>query len=63
MDILSKCYEFTAAREAIAGGYYPYFIPLEDTEGTEVVIDGHRLVMIGSNNYLGLTTDPRVRKA
>jgi len=63
VDILSKCYEFTAAREAIAGGYYPYFIPLEDTEGTEVVIDGHRLVMIGSNNYLGLTTDPRVRKA
>lgn len=63
MDILSKCYEFTAAREAIAGGYYPYFIPLEDTEGTEVVIDGHRLVMIGSNNYLGLTTDPRVRQA
>lgn len=63
MDILSKCYEFTAAREAIAGGYYPYFIPLEDTEGTEVVINGRRLVMIGSNNYLGLTTDPRVRKA
>ncbi|MGI6208574.1 MAG: aminotransferase class I/II-fold pyridoxal phosphate-dependent enzyme [Anaerolineae bacterium] len=63
MDVLAKCYDFTIAREAMAGGYYPYFIPLEDTEGTEVVIDGRRLIMIGSNNYLGLTTDPRVRKA
>ncbi len=44
-------------------GYYPYFIPLSDTEGTEVTIDGHDLIMIGSNNYLGLTTDPRVREA
>jgi 8-amino-7-oxononanoate synthase len=46
-----------------AAGLYPYFLPLEDTEGTEVVIEGHRALMIGSNNYLGLTTDPRVRKA
>ncbi len=63
MDIFAKCAEFTIAREAIAGGYYPYFIPLEDTEGTEVVINGNKLIMIGSNNYLGLTTDPRVRRA
>ncbi|NPV08931.1 MAG: 8-amino-7-oxononanoate synthase [Anaerolineae bacterium] len=63
MDVLAKCYDFTIAREAMAGGYYPYFIPLEDTEGTEVVIDGRRLIMIGSNNYLGLTTDSRVRRA
>ncbi len=63
MDIFAKCSEFTAAREAIAGGYYPFFIPLDDTEGTEVVINGRRLIMIGSNNYLGLTTDPRVRQA
>ncbi|MGQ9553610.1 MAG: aminotransferase class I/II-fold pyridoxal phosphate-dependent enzyme [Anaerolineae bacterium] len=63
MDIFAKCSEFTAAREAIAGGYYPYFIPLDDTEGTEVIINGKRLVMIGSNNYLGLTTDSRVRQA
>jgi 8-amino-7-oxononanoate synthase len=63
VDIFAKCSEFTAAREAIAGGYYPFFIPLDDTEGTEVVINGRRLIMIGSNNYLGLTTDPRVRQA
>ena len=63
MDIFAKCDAFTQASDAREGGYYPYFIPLEDTEGTEVVINGRRLVMIGSNNYLGLTTHPKVRQA
>ena len=63
MDLFDKCNDFTRARMAKAIGYYPYFIPLEDTEGTEVVIDGQKKIMIGSNNYLGLTTDPRVRQA
>jgi 8-amino-7-oxononanoate synthase len=43
-----------------ASGLYPYFVPIESSTGTEVVIDGKRRVMIGSNNYLGLTHDPRV---
>jgi 8-amino-7-oxononanoate synthase len=63
MDIFAKCLEFQDARMAQAAGLYPYFLPLEDTEGTEVVVDGRRILMIGSNNYLGLTTDPRVRQA
>ncbi|MHB0857399.1 MAG: aminotransferase class I/II-fold pyridoxal phosphate-dependent enzyme [Anaerolineae bacterium] len=63
MDLFDKCYKFTRAAEARASGYYPYFIPLEDTEGTEVVIGGKRMIMIGSNNYLGLTTHPKVRQA
>jgi len=63
MDLFEKCRQFTIVREAQAQGIYPYFIPLSDTEGTEVVIHGKRLIMIGSNNYLGLTTDPRVREA
>ena len=63
MDLYEKCFQFTRAKEAVAEGYYPYFIPLSDTEGTEVTIDGHRLIMIGSNNYLGLTTHPKVRHA
>ncbi len=63
MDLFEKCRQYTAAREMQAAGLYPYFLPLEDTEGTEVVIDGRRILMIGSNNYLGLTTDPRVRQA
>ncbi len=63
MDLFDKCYQFTAAREAMDAGLYPYFLPLEDTEGTEVTINGRRVIMVGSNNYLGLTTHPKVRAA
>jgi 8-amino-7-oxononanoate synthase len=63
MDLFDKCVQFTDAKRAMAEGYYPYFIPLEQTDGTEVVINGRRLIMIGSNNYLGLATHPRVRQA
>jgi len=63
MDIFEKCYSFTEAREAIQAGYYPYFIPFTDHEGTEATVHGRRVIMCGSNNYLGLTTDPRVRQA
>jgi 8-amino-7-oxononanoate synthase len=63
MDLFDKCTHFTRAAEARAAGYYPYFIPLEDTEGNEVVVNGKRMIMIGSNNYLGLTTHPKVREA
>ena len=63
MDIFSKCFDYQDARMAQAAGLYPYFLPLEDSEGTEVVVGGRRILMIGSNNYLGLTTDPRVRQA
>ena len=44
-------------------GLYPFFIPLDNAEGTEATVDGKRLIMIGSNNYLGLTTHPKVREA
>ena len=63
MDLFEKCRTYTRAAEARESGYYPYFIPLEDTEGTEVHINGKRMIMIGSNNYLGLTTHPKVREA
>jgi 8-amino-7-oxononanoate synthase len=63
MDIFAKTKEFTAAREAQEGGYYPYFIPLTESEGSEATYQGHRLIMCGSNNYLGLTTHPKVRQA
>ena len=63
MDIFEKCSQFTAAREAIAAGYYPYFIPLTENDGNEAVFRGRRLIMCGSNNYLGLTTHPKVRQA
>lgn len=63
MDIFKKCFNYTIAREMQALGLYPYFLPLEEAEGTEAVIDGRKILMIGSNNYLGLTTDPRIRRA
>jgi 8-amino-7-oxononanoate synthase len=63
MDVFSKCSAYTEAKEVMATGLYPYFIPLEENEGTEAVINGHRLIMCGSNNYLGLTTHPKVRQA
>ncbi|MEN8098537.1 MAG: pyridoxal phosphate-dependent aminotransferase family protein [Chloroflexota bacterium] len=62
-DLFQKCRDWTDADDLKATGFYPYFLPLEDTEGTEITISGHRLLMLGSNNYLGLTTDPRVRQA
>ncbi len=63
MDLFAKCGSFSRAEDMRALGLYPYFIPLDDTEGTEVVINGKRMIMIGSNNYLGLTTHPKVREA
>lgn len=63
MDIFQKCEGFTRAKELQAMGIYPYFIPLHGSEGTEVEIAGKRLIMIGSNNYLGLTHHPEVRSA
>ncbi|RKY70543.1 MAG: 8-amino-7-oxononanoate synthase, partial [Candidatus Latescibacterota bacterium] len=63
MDVFEKCYRYTDAKEAVRRGYYPYFTPISSTDGTEVVIRGHRLIMIGSNNYLGLTTHPKVKEA
>jgi len=63
MDLFKKCSEYTLAKEAIKAGIYPYFIPLSDNEGTEAVLRGKRVIMCGSNNYLGLTTHPKVRQA
>jgi 8-amino-7-oxononanoate synthase len=63
MDIFEKCSSFTIAKEAMALGIYPYFIPMTDNEGTEAIFQGRRLIMCGSNNYLGLTTHPAVRQA
>ena len=63
MDIFEKCYNFTYAKEFIASGYYPYFIAMQGNEGSEAIFQGRRMIMCGSNNYLGLTTHPKVRKA
>jgi len=63
MDIFEKCYSFQDAEQARKQRLYPYFQPIETEQGTEVSIDGKRLLMLGSNSYLGLTTDKRVKQA
>ena len=61
--LFDKCKGFTRAREIQAAGLYPYFKPISESEDTVVVIDGQKKVMMGSNNYLGLTHHPRVLEA
>lgn len=63
MELFEKCINYTEAKDAMAHGIYPYFIALEESEGTEAVCNGQPLIMCGSNNYLGLTTHPKVREA
>lgn len=62
-DLFQKCRGFTRAREIQAQGVYPYFLPIAANHGTEVEVGGRRLVMAGSNNYLGLTHHPAVLAA
>ena len=63
MDLFAKCYETSMADEIKEKGIYPYFHALESRQDTEVVMEGKRRIMLGSNNYLGLTTHPDVIKA
>ena len=63
MDIFDKCYNFTRADEAKAMGMYPYFTPIQEVKGNKVKVDGKEMIMVGSNNYLGLINHPRVMKA
>ena len=63
MDIFQKCRDFTRADDVKEAGYYPYFRAIEENEGPVVRIEGRDVIMAGSNNYLGLTGDPRVMEA
>jgi 8-amino-7-oxononanoate synthase len=75
MDLFEKCFGFysdprvaqkygypTNPNTLKAAGTFPFFIPIEHAEGPEVIINGRRLLMIGSNNYLGLTNHPKVKE-
>ncbi len=63
MDLFKKCYEFTRADDVKEQGIYPYFREIQENEGPEVYIEGKKVIMAGSNNYLGLTAHPKVREA
>ncbi|MFH2035284.1 MAG: pyridoxal phosphate-dependent aminotransferase family protein [Candidatus Zixiibacteriota bacterium] len=62
-DLFEKCLSFTRAHEVKAAGLYPFFNPISSAPGDEVIINGKKMIMIGSNNYLGLVNDTRVKEA
>jgi 8-amino-7-oxononanoate synthase len=62
-DLFEKCRNFTIARQLMESGIYPYFKALESEQAPEVMIDGKKFIMFGSNNYLGLANDPRMKQA
>jgi 8-amino-7-oxononanoate synthase len=63
LDLFNKCFDFTRADEVKALGVYPYFRAIQENEGPVVQIEGRKIIMAGSNNYLGLTGHPKVVEA
>ena len=63
IDIFEKCRNFDIVKQLIASGIYPYFKELESEQAPEIMIKGKKFIMFGSNNYLGLANDPRMKKA
>jgi 7-keto-8-aminopelargonate synthetase-like enzyme len=64
MDVFEKCSKvYNQVQEMSRSGFYFYFRKLESPQDSEVVVNGKRVIMIGSNNYLGLTSHPRVKEA
>ncbi len=63
MDLFEKCRKYTAAKEVMAAGFYPYFRMVESEQNPEVIVQGKKMIMLGSNNYLGLTSHPKVKQA
>jgi len=63
LDLFEKCKKYTAAKEVMAAGFYPYFRVVESEQNPEVIVEGKKMVMLGSNNYLGLTSHPKVKEA
>jgi len=63
VDVFRKCFEYELARTVRDAGLYPYFRELTSAQDPVVTIGGRELVMLGSNNYLGLTNNPEVKEA
>ena len=59
MDIFASCYAYNESQLVKATGFYPYFLALSSSDGPVVTVDGRPVIMLGSNNYLGLTHHPR----
>jgi len=63
MGLFDKCYQYNVADITKDKGIYPYFRPIQESEGPVVKMEGRKVVMAGSNNYLGLTSHPKVKEA
>lgn len=63
MDLFEKCRKFTTAKELQQAGIYPFFRVIDSAQDPVVTIHGQKMIMIGSNNYLGLTNHPKVKEA
>ncbi|MFQ5679139.1 MAG: aminotransferase class I/II-fold pyridoxal phosphate-dependent enzyme [Gemmatimonadota bacterium] len=63
MHVFAKCENFSTSRELRRAGLYPYFVPIEESRDTYVFVGGEKKIMVGSNNYMGLTHDPRIIEA
>lgn len=63
MDLFDKVGKYTIAKEAMEAGIYPFYQPLEESEGATAKFNGRDVIMLGSNNYLGLTMHPKVKAA
>lgn len=59
-DVFQKCYDYERLEQVVNSGLYPYFVPLGGHVGAEMEINGHSIIMLGSNNYLGLTDHPKI---
>ena len=63
MDIFEKCEEYTLTRELRSADIYTYFREISSPQEPVVTMDGRKVIMLGSNNYLGLTNHPLVKEA
>ncbi len=63
LPLLNKVRQYKDAERVRASGLYPYFRPISSAQDTEVVLDGRKVIMMGSNSYLGLTNDPEIKEA
>jgi 8-amino-7-oxononanoate synthase len=63
MDLFDKCNTFTRAEEAMEADLYPYFTPIQEVWGNKVKVRNKDMIMVGSNNYLGLLDHPKVKQA
>jgi 8-amino-7-oxononanoate synthase len=62
-DIFDKCFRFDKAKSLMSQGIYPYFRIIESAQDPEIIMHGRKMIMVGSNNYLGLTNHPKVKEA